>query len=142
MPLQPPAPEAPPALLLELLKKHGHDHFRPGQLETIRSVLSGRPTLAVMPTGGGKSLCYMLPAELVPGITLVVSPLVALMHDQLRRLRALGIPSEAIDGHQSESEPLVAARRDDPAGMPRNRDGPATAPVPGGGRSKSQIETA
>ncbi|KAA8529737.1 hypothetical protein F0562_034163 [Nyssa sinensis] len=73
--------------LLKLLKlTHGYDSFRDGQLEAIKMVLTGKSTMLVLPTGAGKSLCYQLPAMVLPGITLVVSPLVALMIDQLKQL--------------------------------------------------------
>src|ERR1700689_3318737 len=62
----------------------GFDHFRAGQESVVRDALAGRDVLALMPTGGGKSLCFQLPAMLQPGVTLVVSPLIALMHDQVR----------------------------------------------------------
>ena len=69
----------------------GHDDFWPTQAEVIENVLRRRDTLAVMPTGGGKSVCYQLPALLFDGLTLVVSPLIALMQDQVDQLRALGV---------------------------------------------------
>lgn len=73
--------------LVRLLKVvYGYDSFRDGQLEAIRMVLAGESTMLVLPTGAGKSLCYQLPAMVLPGITVVVSPLVALMIDQLRHL--------------------------------------------------------
>ncbi|XP_058192696.1 ATP-dependent DNA helicase Q-like 5 [Rhododendron vialii] len=73
--------------LLKLLKlTHGYESFRDGQLEAIKMVLSGKSTMLVLPTGAGKSLCYQLPAVVLPGIVLVVSPLVALMIDQLKQL--------------------------------------------------------
>ncbi|XP_042048667.1 ATP-dependent DNA helicase Q-like 5 isoform X1 [Salvia splendens] len=79
--------EASDENLLKLLKlTHGYDSFRDGQLEAIKMVLSGKSTMLVLPTGAGKSLCYQLPALALPGITLVVSPLVALMIDQLKHL--------------------------------------------------------
>ncbi|MBO4438120.1 MAG: DNA helicase RecQ [Spirochaetaceae bacterium] len=78
--------------LISLLKKHfGYKSFRPGQLQVIESVLSGNDTLAVMPTGGGKSLCCQLPALVLKGITIVVSPLIALMQDQVSQLEEAGI---------------------------------------------------
>ena len=78
--------------LISLLKKHfGYKSFRPGQLQVIESVLSGNDTLAVMPTGGGKSLCCQLPALVFKGITIVVSPLIALMQDQVSQLEEAGI---------------------------------------------------
>jgi len=78
--------------------------FRPGQEEIIRTILDGRDTLCVMPTGGGKSLCYQLPALVLPGVTLVVSPLIALMKDQVDSLTALGIPVSFINGTLSHEE--------------------------------------
>lgn len=82
---------------LELLQRHwGHGTFRPMQEEVIRSVLSGRDTLALLPTGGGKSLCYQLPALAFGGLTIVVSPLIALMRDQVDQARRRGIPAMAV----------------------------------------------
>ncbi|XP_028113388.1 ATP-dependent DNA helicase Q-like 5 isoform X5 [Camellia sinensis] len=76
--------------LLKLLKlTHGYESFRDGQLEAIKMVLSGKSTMLVLPTGAGKSLCYQLPALVLPGITIVVSPLVALMIDQLKQLPSM-----------------------------------------------------
>ncbi len=69
----------------------GLDEFRPGQKEVISSIISGRDTVAIMPTGGGKSLCYQLPALHLPGTTVVVSPLIALMKDQADKLTELGV---------------------------------------------------
>ena len=71
-----------------LRERFGLERFRPGQREVIDAVLAGRDVLCVMPTGGGKSLCYQLPALLLPGLTLVVSPLIALMKDQVDALAA------------------------------------------------------
>ncbi len=79
---------------LELLKKYyGYTTFRPGQEAVISAILSGRDTLAVMPTGAGKSICFQIPALLMPGITLVISPLISLMRDQVLSLVANGIPA-------------------------------------------------
>src|SRR3954462_9438024 len=75
----------------------GLESLRPGQDQVIDSVLSGRHTLAVMPTGAGKSLCYQLPALLLPGMTVVVSPLIALMRDQHDKLIALGVASAQVN---------------------------------------------
>jgi len=73
------------------LQTLGYRSFRPGQREAVETLLSGRRALLIAPTGGGKSLCYQLPAVLLPGTTLVVSPLIALMHDQVAALQARGI---------------------------------------------------
>ena len=83
--------------LLATLQKHfGHRAFRPGQEQLVAAVLSGRDVLAVMPTGYGKSLCYQLPGLVLPGLTLVVSPLISLMKDQVDELNRRGIPSGAV----------------------------------------------
>src|SRR4029453_12776232 len=75
----------------------GFDEFRPGQGEVIRSAMSGRNTLAIMPTGAGKSLCYQLPALHLPGMTIVVSPLISLMKDQVDRLDELGLDASQVN---------------------------------------------
>ena len=91
--------------MLELLKTHfGYDEFLPLQQEIIASVMAGRDTFALMPTGGGKSLCYQLPAMALPGVTLVVSPLIALMKDQVDALEANGIPAAFINSSQTQAE--------------------------------------
>ena len=72
------------------------DRFRDGQEAIIRDVLSGHDTLAVMPTGSGKSLCYQLPGFMIPGLTLIISPLIALMKDQIDSLLARGIPAAGL----------------------------------------------
>jgi ATP-dependent DNA helicase RecQ len=74
----------------------GYSSFRPGQLEVIESVLQGNDTLAVLPTGAGKSLCYQLPALVRPGTVLVISPLIALMEDQVRQLHQRGISATCL----------------------------------------------
>ncbi len=79
------------------LPQFGLTSFRPGQEEVISTVLAGRDCLCVMPTGGGKSLCYQLPAVALDGLTLVVSPLIALMKDQVDQLQALGLPVSFIN---------------------------------------------
>jgi ATP-dependent DNA helicase RecQ len=85
-----PAPDTPEGVLHSVF---GYSHFKPLQREVIGSVLAGRDTLVIMPTGGGKSLCYQVPALLRPGLTLVVSPLIALMKDQVEQMQALGVPA-------------------------------------------------
>ena len=81
----------------DILKKWwGYEAFRPKQREIIDAVLEGRDTLALMPTGGGKSLTYQVPALMSEGIAIVVTPLIALMKDQVDRLRKLGIPAVAV----------------------------------------------
>lgn len=93
------------------LERHfGFTAFRPGQEEAIRHVLAGRDTLVVMPTGAGKSLIFQLPALLLDGVTLVVSPLIALMKDQVDRLLAQGIPATYINSALSLAEQNACIR--------------------------------
>ncbi len=88
-----------------ILKKHfGYDGFRPVQKEVIDKILDKNDALVVMPTGGGKSIIYQLPALMFPGITVVVSPLIALMKDQVGALKANGIPAEFINSSLSDPE--------------------------------------
>lgn len=92
-------------MMRDLLKRYyKFNDFRPGQEEIIKSILDGRDTLAVMPTGGGKSLCYQLPALVLEGITLVISPLIALMKDQVDVLRKRGVPASFINSSLTEKE--------------------------------------
>ena len=81
----------------------GYAAFRPGQKEVIDNILSGRDVFAVMPTGAGKSVCYQIPAMLLPGITLVISPLISLMQDQVKALNEAGIPAAFINSSLSEN---------------------------------------
>jgi len=91
--------------LLELLKIHyGYDAFRPGQEQAIDNILHGQDTLVVLPTGGGKSLIFQLPALVLEGATIVISPLIALMKDQVDSLEAVGIPATFINSSISPEE--------------------------------------
>src|SRR5213078_4028017 len=87
-----------------LRRTFGLSQLRNGQQAAIESVMAGRPTLAVMPTGAGKSLCYQLPALLLPGATLVVSPLIALMKDQCDKLRELGVAAVQLNSAVAADE--------------------------------------
>jgi ATP-dependent DNA helicase RecQ len=82
----------------------GFDAFRPGQAEIVAAVAGGRDTLAIMPTGGGKSLCFQLPALMRDGVTVVISPLIALMRDQVRSLREAGVEAGALTSGNTEDE--------------------------------------
>jgi len=104
----PPADLTPTALAAELKQRFGFDSFRPGQQEVVRDILGGRDLLAIMPTGGGKSLCFQLPALLRPGVCIVVSPLIALMQDQVRLLQDNGIEATFINSSLERPE---ASRR-------------------------------
>jgi ATP-dependent DNA helicase RecQ len=99
----------------ELLKSSfGYEQFRPGQEAAVSAILSGRDTVVVLPTGGGKSLCFQVPALLLPGLTVVVSPLISLMKDQVDALTAKGLPAAFINSTLSPgqvSDRLVRAER-------------------------------
>jgi ATP-dependent DNA helicase RecQ len=89
----------------DILKKYfGYSAFREGQEEIIKNILNNKDTLGVMPTGGGKSICYQIPALIFDGITLVISPLISLMQDQVTALNALGIESVYINSSLSQKE--------------------------------------
>lgn len=92
------------ALAVELKQRFGFDSFRPGQEAIVRDILRGRDVLAIMPTGGGKSLCFQLPALLQPGVCIVVSPLIALMQDQVRLLQDNGIDATFINSSLDRAE--------------------------------------
>lgn len=90
---------------LSVLKKYfGHDSFRPGQEELIKGILAGKDVLGIMPTGSGKSLCYQIPALLLPGLTLVISPLISLMKDQVAALRSAGVKAACINSSLTDDE--------------------------------------
>ncbi|MBC8026110.1 MAG: DNA helicase RecQ [Steroidobacteraceae bacterium] len=96
----------PTALAAELKKRFGFDSFRHGQQDVVRDILRDRDVLAIMPTGGGKSLCFQLPALLRPGVCIVVSPLIALMQDQVRLLQNNGIEATFINSSLERKEVL------------------------------------
>ncbi len=100
-----PAPMPLPPQARALLKSvFGYDDFRPGQAEIITAVLAGGPVLAVMPTGSGKSMCYQLPALIEDALTVVVSPLIALMRDQVQQMRALGLNAATLNSMNAPLE--------------------------------------
>jgi ATP-dependent DNA helicase RecQ len=104
-----PATVSRPRLLRLLRSRFGLESFRPGQEEVIRNVVRGVDTLAVMPTGAGKSLCYQLPGLLLPGTTVVVSPLIALMNDQADKLDRQGVETARVNstlGRSDETQTL------------------------------------
>src|SRR5476651_1164883 len=93
----------------EILKQYWkHQNFRPLQEEIISAVLEGRDALALLPTGGGKSVCFQVPALAMPGICLVVSPLIALMKDQVENLKAKGIDAISIVSGMGKREVDIA----------------------------------
>ena len=100
-----------PQLKRMMQRVFGVDQFRPGQEEVIRSVMSGRDTLAVMPTGSGKSLCYQLPGLQLEGTTVVVSPLISLMKDQTDKLQAFGIEASQVNSSLTKAEVDESLRR-------------------------------
>ena len=89
----------------------GFDAFRPGQEAAIGSLLAGRHALTVMPTGSGKSLCFQIPALVMQGLTVVVSPLIALMQDQVAALRLAGVAADCINSANDRSRNVAAWRR-------------------------------
>ncbi|HJT56166.1 MAG TPA: DNA helicase RecQ [Ktedonobacteraceae bacterium] len=98
---------------IEHILKHdfGHDTFRPGQREIVEQVIARHDAFVLMPTGGGKSLTYQLPALLMPGLTIVISPLIALMHDQVDRLQANGIAATFVNSSLGTAERLQRERQ-------------------------------
>jgi ATP-dependent DNA helicase RecQ len=127
-----------PAVDRELRRTFGLEELRPGQSEVIRSVLARQDTLAIMPTGAGKSLCYQLPALRLTGVTVIVSPLISLMKDQVDKLRELGLDAlqlnsaigrkseaaalEQIEGEESDFVFTTPERLTDPAFLDTLRD--------------------
>ena len=118
--------------LHQLLKWYfGYDEFRPGQAEIISNALAGRHSLVVMPTGGGKSLCYQLPALAMGGLTLVVSPLIALMKDQVDALRANGIAAEFLNSTLDNATAAAIERKAQDGGVSLLYVAPERASTPG-----------
>lgn len=105
--LAPPTPSPDDALRAarEVLQRFwGYPDFRPGQDQAVANILSGGDSLTVMPTGGGKSICYQVPAMILPGVTLVVSPLISLMKDQVDNLEAVGLPATFLNSSLTGTE--------------------------------------
>ncbi|MBQ3156073.1 MAG: RecQ family ATP-dependent DNA helicase [Clostridia bacterium] len=97
---------------LQVLRRYfGHDSFRPGQETMVDALLSGRDALGVMPTGAGKSMCYQVPAMLLEGITLVISPLISLMADQVAALKSAGIPAAYLNSSLTPRQMDLALER-------------------------------
>ena len=97
-----------------VLRRHfGYPDFRPGQEDLVRAVIAGKDAMGILPTGGGKSVCYQVPAHLLPGLTLVVSPLISLMADQVARAQAAGLEAALLNSTQTGAERLrvLAAAR-------------------------------
>ena len=129
-------PDGDDALLVDTLRdRFGLESFRPGQADIIRAVLSGRDTLAVMPTGSGKSLVYQLPAVLLDGLTVVVSPLIALMKDQTDKLGEVGVDAITINSG------LTARQQGEAAAALRDGNGDILYVTPERFRDRDFFET-
>src|ERR1700685_1525795 len=98
-------------LLAPLRRYWGYDSFRPLQERVVRSLIAGRDTCVVMPTGGGKSLCYQLPAVVSDRTVIVISPLIALMQDQATQLAQMGIPAAVLNSTVSENDQTLVMRQ-------------------------------
>src|ERR671939_683564 len=94
-----------------LRERFGYAAFRPGQERAVEAVLEGRDTLVVLPTGGGKSLCYQVPALMLPGLTVVLSPLISLMKDQVDALTARGLPAAFVNSTLTSAQAAERFRR-------------------------------
>ncbi len=103
-------PSLPPQARALLKSVFGYDDFRPGQAEIVAAALAGGPVLAIMPTGSGKSMCYQLPAIIEEALTVVVSPLIALMRDQVRQMQAVGVAAATLNS-TSDAEDNEETRR-------------------------------
>src|SRR4029079_3401444 len=105
-------PKAVETQLLEAMRRHwGYDSFLPLQARAMTAALEGRDSVLVLPTGGGKSLCFQAPAVCSEGLALVVSPLISLMKDQVDALRACGVPAAAINSTLSPGERRIIAEQ-------------------------------
>ena len=102
------AAEEPTAVLK---RYYGHDAFRPGQESMVRALLAGRDCLGVMPTGAGKSVCYQIPALMLQGVTIVISPLISLMKDQVAALRGMGVPAAFLNSSLTARQMGLAMER-------------------------------
>ncbi len=98
-------------LLATLKRVFGYDAFRPGQEDVVRALLEGRDALAVMPTGAGKSICFQLPALLLDGVTLVVSPLISLMKDQVQSLVENGVKAAYLNASLTQKQAELVLHR-------------------------------
>ena len=102
MPRFEPVIESDPRAVLQ--KYYGYNTFRPNQEQIINNILSGHDTLNILPTGAGKSVCFQIPAVILPGLTIVISPLIALMEDQIRNLQTMGISAAFVNSGQTQQE--------------------------------------